>query len=134
MAKKNEQAAKPAQLSIEGEMTIGRAMELRDVMLPALDAPKIIEVDLSKVTEIDTAGLQLMVAAKLESRKQNKTLHFTGHSKAVVAILDMSGLGSFFGDFIVSHSESLNGITNALTLAAPSIYKKPDAQAKSFDR
>lgn len=31
------------------------------------------------------------------------------------------------GYFIVSHSESLNGITEALKLVTPSIYRKPDA-------
>jgi chemotaxis protein methyltransferase CheR len=29
------------------------------------------------------------------------------------------------GYFIVSHSESLNGITDALKLISPSIYRKP---------
>ncbi|MDO8990162.1 MAG: protein-glutamate O-methyltransferase CheR [Sideroxyarcus sp.] len=31
------------------------------------------------------------------------------------------------GYFIVSHSESLNGITNALKAVAPSVYRKPNA-------
>ncbi|WP_246487362.1 CheR family methyltransferase [Ferrigenium kumadai] len=31
------------------------------------------------------------------------------------------------GYFVVSHSESLNGITDALKIVSPSIYRKPDA-------
>jgi chemotaxis protein methyltransferase CheR len=31
------------------------------------------------------------------------------------------------GYFLVSHSESLNGITDALKMITPSVYRKPDA-------
>jgi len=31
------------------------------------------------------------------------------------------------GHFIISHSESLNGITDTLKAVKPSIYQKPDA-------
>jgi len=48
-------------LHIEGEFTIFRAMELKPVILAA---PPPLEIDLSGVTEMDTAGLQLLILAK----------------------------------------------------------------------
>jgi anti-sigma B factor antagonist len=48
-------------LRIEGELTIFRAMELKPALLPV---PPLTEIDLSGVTEIDTAGVQLLMLAK----------------------------------------------------------------------
>lgn len=91
-------------LSIEGEMTIYRATELREQLLPVLASAKNIEIDLSGVTEIDSAGLQLMLSAKLESIVRDTHLSFTGHSKAVQDMFDLCDIGAFFGDpvFITS--------------------------------
>lgn len=86
------------QLTIEGEMTIYRAMELREQLLPVLASAREIEIDLSHVTEIDAAGLQLMLGAKLESILRDVPLRFTGHSAAVRDMFDLCDIGGFFGD------------------------------------
>ena len=59
----------------------------------------------SQVTEIDSAGLQLLVAAKLEALIRDKQLHFVGHSKPVLEVLDLCDLGGFFGDQVVIDSQ-----------------------------
>lgn len=88
-----------AALAIAGEFTIFTARELHERLLAALaDVASDIEVDLSGVTEIDSAGLQLMIAAKREAAAQGKALHFTGHSPAVVELLDFCDLAGYFGD------------------------------------
>jgi anti-anti-sigma factor len=97
------------QFSIEGEMTIYRAMELKDELLPAFTTAQDIEIDLSGVTEIDASGLQLMLAAKLESIARNVRLSFTAHSTAVQEALELSELGGFFGDPVVITSTSHQG-------------------------
>ncbi|HCI13792.1 MAG TPA: anti-sigma factor antagonist [Gallionellaceae bacterium] len=104
MSRKNNTAEKNVQISVEGEMTIYRAAELKASMLPEIERAQKIEIDLSHVTEIDSAGLQLMVAAKLEAIQRGKALHFTGHSKPVMDMLDLFDLGAFFGDQIVISS------------------------------
>lgn len=88
-------------LSIDGEMTIYRAAELREMLLPALLSSTAIEIDLSGVSEIDASGLQLMLAAKIDSMQRDIELSFTGHSTAVQAVLDLTDLSSFFGDPVV---------------------------------
>lgn len=79
-------------------MTICRAAELKEQLLPACSSGEEIEMDLSGVTDIDAAGLQFMMAAKLESIACNTRLSFTAHSKAVQEALELADLGGFFGD------------------------------------
>lgn len=106
MTHKDRTDGKTVQFAVEGEMTIFRASELRAEMLTEIERAQEIEIDLSRVSEIDSAGLQLMIAAKLEAILRGKQLRFTGHSKPVTDMLDMCDLGGFFGDQIVISSHS----------------------------
>ncbi len=106
MTHKHKTEGQAAQFAIEGEMTIFRAAELRATLLPEIEKAAEIEIDLSRVTEIDSAGLQLMIAAKLEALLRGKQLRFTGHSKPVTDMLDLCDLGGFFGDQIVISSHA----------------------------
>lgn len=92
--------------AIEGEMTIYRAAELKEVISHQIRRSDVIELELSQITEIDSSGLQLLVAAKLEAAKQNKQLHFIGHSKPVLEVIDLCDLSGFFGDQIVIDSHT----------------------------
>ena len=94
------------QLSIEGELTIFRAQELRESIMSAITANDEIEIDLSGVTEVDGSGSQLMVSAKLEAILRGKTLRYTGHSKPVLDMIDLCDLGAFFGDQMVIGSKA----------------------------
>lgn len=91
------------QLDIAGEMTIQRAAELKEQLLMALRSNRPIEIDLSRVSEMDTAGLQLMLSSKLESIVRGTRLSFVGHSAAVQEVLNLCDLGGFFGDPMVLH-------------------------------
>lgn len=89
------------QFAIEGEMTIYRAAELKVLLSHQLSRAEVIELDLSRVTEMDSSGLQLLVAAKLEAANHDKQLHIVGHSKPVLEVIDLCDLSGFFGDQIV---------------------------------
>lgn len=97
-------AAAPARLALEGEMTIYRAAELKPMLLEALRCAPRLEVDLSGVTELDTAGLQVLMLAKQTAAADGRELRLTGHSPAVVEVFDMLDLGGFFGDALLIHS------------------------------
>lgn len=88
-------------IGIEGEMTIYNATRLKDGLLMAMAEPGQLEVNLGQVSEIDTAGLQLLALAKREAMDNNQTLHFVAHSQAVLDMLDLCNLGSVFGDPVV---------------------------------
>lgn len=85
------------QVAIVGEFNIFTAVAVRDQLLGALEAADDVEVDLAQVTEIDSAGLQLMLAAQREAAQRNKTLRFAAHSPAVLDILDLTDLSARFG-------------------------------------
>ncbi|HEY8036717.1 MAG TPA: STAS domain-containing protein [Methylobacter sp.] len=83
---------------IEDELTIYTALELKEKLLTGLSTNEELELDLSRVGEIDAAGLQLLVMIKQQAAVLGKVLRFTGHSPVVLDILDLSGLAGFFGD------------------------------------
>lgn len=93
-------------LAIEGEMTIYTAEELKAGLIGMLKECNELELDLSRVTELDSAGQQLLVLAKLESMIESKTLRLVRHSPAVVEVIDLCGLAGFFGDPILIHPQA----------------------------
>lgn len=93
-------------LEIKGELNIYTVAALRSQLLDALDAASEIEVDLSAVGEMDSAGMQLMVAAKREAAQRQKTLRFSGHSPAVFDVLELCKLGGHLGDPLLIRSQA----------------------------
>lgn len=93
--------APDAPLRIEGEMTIYRAEELKCALLEPLQPQATLEVNLSAVTELDTAGLQLLMLAKRTAQKQQGQLRLVGHSAAVLEVFDLLNLAAYFGDDLV---------------------------------
>ncbi|MBS4098787.1 MAG: STAS domain-containing protein [Sulfuricella sp.] len=85
-------------MDIEGELSIFTAAAIRERLLDSLADGAEIEVDLSKVSEIDCAGVQLMVAAQREATARSKSLRFVSYSPAVLELLDLCGISGHFGD------------------------------------
>lgn len=85
-------------LHIEGELTIFRAGELMHALLAE---PPATEIDLSGVTEIDTAGLQLLMLAKKKALAERRELRLVAHSAAVTEVFELLNLAAYFGDPLV---------------------------------
>jgi anti-sigma B factor antagonist len=75
-----------ATLSLEGDLTISRAAELKPRLLDALSGP--LDVDLSGVTAIDGAGLQLLVMLSREAARRGVPIAWHAPSRAVRTALD----------------------------------------------
>lgn len=97
----NTDTASPAALRIDGELTIYRAAELKDALIAPLAAGGTLDVDLAGVTELDTAGLQLLMLAKKTAQASGGALRLSGHSAAVVDVFELLGLAGWFGDPLV---------------------------------
>ena len=91
-------------IEIKGELSIFSAASWRQQLLDALEQEGEIDVDLSGVSEIDSAGVQLMIAAKREAAARSRTLRFTGHSRAVFETLELCDIGGHLGDPLLIHS------------------------------
>jgi anti-sigma B factor antagonist len=79
-------------MRVEGEMTIYRAAELKPALLDAVrthDAPAL---DLSAVTEFDSAGLQLLLVARQEAARLGKRLAVSAASSAVRDVFTLLGM------------------------------------------
>ena len=84
---------------IEGELTIYRAAELAASMRAALaEVPGggAFELDLSGVTEMDSAGVQLLIAARRSTQETGRTLRLAGSSPAVAEVFQTLQLASHF--------------------------------------
>jgi anti-sigma B factor antagonist len=88
-------------LHIEGDMTIYTAAELKAELMKRLEKPVELEINLSAVSEMDSAGLQLLLLAKREALRHGTPLRLSWHSRAVLDVLDMCNLTAYFGDTLV---------------------------------
>ena len=60
-----------------------------------------IELDLSGVEHMDSAGCQLLIFAKREAGAAGKTLAIVAHSRAVQSLIEFYNLAAWFGDPLV---------------------------------
>ena len=101
VARKGRGKQKHCSVVIDGAMTIYDAVANKNALLEALSATAELEIDLARVTEMDTAGVQLLVLVKREAQKAGKALRLAAHSQASLDVLDRYNLGGYFGDPVV---------------------------------
>jgi anti-sigma B factor antagonist len=80
-------------IRIEGEWTIHAAATLREGLLAQVSEGAH-QFDLGAVTEIDSAGLQLLLAAQRSLARQGREIVLTACSPAVTQVLKIYGLDS----------------------------------------
>lgn len=97
-------------LRIEGELTIFRAMELKPVLLAT---PPVDEIDLSGVTDLDTAGVQLLMLAKKTALAAQRDVKLVAHSPAVLEVFELLNVAAYFGDPLVMDSRRGAGTTRS---------------------
>ncbi len=94
------------QASVQEEMTIYTAQALKETFLNFCNSgmPELV-IDLSEVSELDSAGLQLLLLLKAESQKRAFNLRLMGHSQAIMEVFELLKLSMYFGDPIVIPAE-----------------------------
>ncbi len=88
-------------LTVIGDLTIYQAAEIKHQLIEGVRADAVVELDLSHVGEIDTAGFQLLALAKRESLELDHVLRIIGHSPAVREVIEFFNMAAFFGDPLV---------------------------------
>jgi len=88
-------------LSLAEDLTIYHALEQKNILLDALSTTDDLELDLLKVSEIDTAGLQLLILLKKEAQRTGKNVSIVAHSQAVRSVIDFCNLATELGDPLV---------------------------------
>ena len=88
-------------LTLNEGLTIYHALEQKNQLLDALSASETLELDLLQVSDIDTAGLQLLILLKKEAQRTGKRVAIVAHSQAVHAVIDFCNLAAELGDPLV---------------------------------
>ena len=97
-------------LRIEGELTIYRAMELKPLLFAQ---PPVTELDLSGVTEFDSAGLQLLMLAKKMALAQGRPLALVRPSPVVTQVLELLGMAGYFGDSLATGASAFVAVRSS---------------------
>jgi anti-anti-sigma factor len=92
--------AKVLRIGLSGELSIYNVLEIRDQLLSALQdgaQGSQMEVDLSRVPEIDSAGVQLMISARREADQREIKLRFVGVNAELRQTLDLCEISERLG-------------------------------------
>jgi len=95
-------------IAIEGDLTIYSAPELKQELLDCLAGHDSVEVSLTGVGDMDSAGFQMLYLLKREAKISGKNASFVGHSPAVLEVLDIFNMAANFGDALLIPSEKLH--------------------------
>jgi anti-anti-sigma factor len=75
--------AEVCRIAVRGDATIYTAAELKDQLLPQLCVSRRLEIDLSGVAEVDTAGLQVLLLCRREAELAGRELVLRSPSRGV---------------------------------------------------
>jgi len=85
-------------LYLTEDLSIYHANEHKQLLLDALSSTDHLELDLSQVSEIDSAGLQLLILLKKEAQRAGKRISIVAHSQSVRSVIDFCNLAAELGD------------------------------------
>jgi len=87
---------------LQDSLDISTVSEARDNILQLLNSGKSIRFDLSSMTEIDTAGVQLVLAVRKEAVAQGKECRFVHPSPVVEEVFRALGRGWIFDESVLT--------------------------------
>jgi anti-sigma B factor antagonist len=82
----------PGTVRIDGELTVLTAADHLQALLAVVTVADEIEADLSGVSELDTAGLQVLLLVRSEADRQGKDFRLARPADAVLEVLEIAGL------------------------------------------
>ncbi|KAE8755334.1 STAS domain-containing protein [Paraburkholderia madseniana] len=85
-------------VQLDGELTIYRVLELKDTLLVALRGVGALTVDLSAVTAIDSAGVQLLVAAQRMAAEKGQVFRIVDCSSTVAEVFALFDITALFDE------------------------------------
>lgn len=87
---------------LQDSLDISNVSEARDNILQLLNSGNAIRFDLSSMTEIDTAGVQLILAVRKEAQVQGKECRFVHPSPPVEDVFRALGRGGIFDESVLT--------------------------------
>ena len=84
--------------SLAGELCVFHAAELKPRLLALATTAGEQEIDLAQVSEVDTAGIQLLLLTRREAADAGGRLRYVNHSAPVLEALMLLSLAAELGD------------------------------------
>lgn len=88
-------------ITVDGALDIYHSAEIKQHLIDGIRGSQVLELDLSRVPEMDTAGLQLLALTKREGKQLDHAMRIVAHSPAVREVIEFFNLVAFFGDPLV---------------------------------
>lgn len=104
MSASEQSCLRHGRVGIAGPMTIHTTAQWRKTLLTAMCAPGNVELDLSGVTDIDAAGIQLLVSLRMEAQASERALRLVASSARIREALAFCNLTEFFEDAPLAQS------------------------------
>ncbi|MCB9496432.1 MAG: STAS domain-containing protein [Fibrobacteria bacterium] len=86
-------------------LDISSVEEAKDKLLQLSNSSNSLELNLSGMERLDTAGIQLLLALRRRRENRNQTLRISHPSGEVAKILFRAGLSRIVDEAVVSHRE-----------------------------
>ena len=83
-------------ITVSGEIDLENSGNLRQQLQGALDDNKAVSVDMSAVNYIDSSGIAVLIESKQRAGEGSKEFKIVKPSEAVVSVLKLAKLISFF--------------------------------------
>jgi len=78
-------------LTIEGKLDTNTAPQLNDVLIPAFDEVKQIELDFSQVSYVSSAGLRVLLTGEKTAQSKGASMSLRGVSDEIRDVFKMTG-------------------------------------------
>lgn len=85
-------------LVLDGDLTVFAAAEVKERLLNALELNPNLTLDASAVSEVDGAGIQLLIAAKLEAQQRGGSMTLQDTSAQLQEAIDLIDMRIELGD------------------------------------
>jgi len=79
-------------IAIDGRLDSNTSPQLQEVLIPAFDEVKEVELDLTQLDYMSSAGLRVLLMGQKKAKAKGVSMTVFGISQKIMEILEMTGL------------------------------------------
>ena len=83
-------------INVNGDVDLENSDSLRDQVSAALESNYEVSVNMSEVSYIDSSGIAALIESRQKAEEANKSFKIQKPSEAVISVLKMAKLDTFF--------------------------------------
>ncbi|WP_440656201.1 STAS domain-containing protein [Candidatus Pelagibacter sp. HIMB1509] len=83
-------------INVNGDVDLENSDSLREQVSTALESNSAVSVNMSEVSYIDSSGIAALIESRQKAEEANKSFKIQKPSEAVISVLKMAKLDTFF--------------------------------------